>query len=129
MKVTGFSRRDLFKMSLMTAGSALALNGNGTSSGNPGGVVFGNTLTSSSGLVSPPMTPWVDPLPIPQVLQPLAGGLSPAFTTGAGPRLVGTLRAPTLQRVPGQEMVPDRREGSAVVFPQRSERARHDVLL
>jgi FtsP/CotA-like multicopper oxidase with cupredoxin domain len=26
------------------------------------------------------MTPWVDPLPIPQVLQPLAGGLSPAFT-------------------------------------------------
>jgi len=83
MKVTGFSRRELFRMSLMTAGGALALKGqsfNPASSSNPGGVVFGNTLTSSSGLMSPPMTPWVDPLPIPQVLQPLAGGLSPAFT-------------------------------------------------
>ena len=49
------------------------------SSGGGGLVVAGNSLVSSSGLVSPPMRPWIDPLPIVPVLQPLATGLNPPF--------------------------------------------------
>ena len=75
-----FNRRDLLKYSLITGGAALALKGdggsggggsNGGGGGNTGTVVPGSTLTSSSGLKSPPLSPWVDALPIPQVLQPV----------------------------------------------------------
>jgi FtsP/CotA-like multicopper oxidase with cupredoxin domain len=78
--MANFNRRDLLKYSLITGGAALALQGEDGGSGDSGGgggktgggsVVKGSTLTSSTGQTSPPMTPWVDELPIVQTLQPL----------------------------------------------------------
>jgi FtsP/CotA-like multicopper oxidase with cupredoxin domain len=63
------NRRDLFKYSLIAGGAALALQGDGGS--RTGSVVAGSTLTSSSGQTSPPLTPWVDQLPIVETLQPM----------------------------------------------------------
>jgi FtsP/CotA-like multicopper oxidase with cupredoxin domain len=64
-----FSRRDALKAGLVAAGAAFASRARGD-----GG---DNTLVSSSGLKSPSVTPWVEPLFIPPVLTPTA--LSPAF--------------------------------------------------
>src|SRR3978361_625361 len=64
-----FSRRDAFRYTLITGGAALAIRGD---EGNKGpNVVTGNRLTSSSGLTSPTLTPWVDELPVVQTLEPL----------------------------------------------------------
>ncbi len=70
--MSAFNRRDLLKYSLAAGGGALALRtGIAGSLGcdscsTSGGVVAGSVLTSSSGLSSPPMRQWIDPLPIAQ---------------------------------------------------------------
>jgi FtsP/CotA-like multicopper oxidase with cupredoxin domain len=69
-----FSRRELFKLGL-AGGTGLACSAFDHGSGC--GSSSGSTLVSSSGFLSPPVRPWVEPLVIPQVLQPTT--LYPAF--------------------------------------------------
>ena len=89
------NRRDLFRVGGVALGSSVITSafdkgsssggsdgGGGTSggsgsSGGSGGTVSGSTLTSSSGLISPPVRPWIEPLFRPAVLQPTL--LNPAF--------------------------------------------------
>ena len=73
------NRRDALRMGLMAGGAALSARAiKGFDGGTTGGsIVPGSTLVSSSGLVSPPVRPWIEPLFIPPVLQPTT--LSPAF--------------------------------------------------
>jgi FtsP/CotA-like multicopper oxidase with cupredoxin domain len=73
----GVTRRDLFKAGLAVSGAALVLNVARPDDGGSGSI-----LVSSSGLKSPPVTPWVEPLFIPPVLSPRGiteNALNPPF--------------------------------------------------
>ena len=76
----GFSRRELLKMGLVAGGAGLAAL-HGIPSLRP------NLAYADSGIpfVSPPNTPFVDPLPIPPIMQPVS--LNPAPTKGSNPLL------------------------------------------
>jgi FtsP/CotA-like multicopper oxidase with cupredoxin domain len=77
-----FSRRDALKASFGAAGG-LALASRALGDGGDGG---DNSLVSSSGLKSPPVTPWIEPLFIPPVLTPLTTPLNPTFRQSAHQR-------------------------------------------
>ena len=82
--MSSLNRRDLLKIGIATGGAALSLEAQtraDKSISAPGGgnVVNGSTLISSSGLTSPPLRPWIDPLPIVPVLQPTTTPLNPDF--------------------------------------------------
>src|SRR5712691_10676785 len=74
-----FSRRDALKAGIVAGGAALASRALGDGGGGD------NTLVSSSGLKSPPVTAWIEPLFRPPVLQPLTT-LNPAFQPSEPPR-------------------------------------------
>jgi FtsP/CotA-like multicopper oxidase with cupredoxin domain len=77
------NRRDLLRFGLAAGSAGLAAKAfdkgsSGTSgSGGSGSGGSGSTLVSSSGLISPPVRPWIEPLFIPGVAQPSV--LTPAF--------------------------------------------------
>src|SRR5438270_9590369 len=71
------SRRGLIRTSVAAGAAAIT-----STSALAAGDGSGSALVSSSGLKSPPVTPWVEELFIPTVLQPTgttADSLSPAF--------------------------------------------------
>src|SRR4051812_9167926 len=77
------NRRDLLRFGLAAGTTGLAArafdkcsSGGGDSSGSKSS---GSMLVSSSGLMSPPVRPWIEPLFIPAVLQPTV--LTPGFQT------------------------------------------------
>src|SRR5947209_11525715 len=67
-----FTRRDFGKLGVYSGVASLAANLPAS-----GGAASGSVLVSSSGLKSPPVRPWVEPLYIPPVVTPTT--LSPAF--------------------------------------------------
>jgi FtsP/CotA-like multicopper oxidase with cupredoxin domain len=76
------NRRDLLKIGLAAGGAGIAAQAFDKGSGSGGsdsgsGKSSGSTLQSSSGLFSPPVRPWIEPLVIPSVLQPTT--LNPVF--------------------------------------------------
>jgi FtsP/CotA-like multicopper oxidase with cupredoxin domain len=82
----GLSRRELMRMGLVAgAGGLAALHGCGGGGGSSGdaGSAQGTQTGSDPGPVSPPNTPFVQPLPIPPAMHPVT--LDPAPTKGRNP--------------------------------------------
>jgi FtsP/CotA-like multicopper oxidase with cupredoxin domain len=82
------SRREVFKTCLAAGGAALATRAFGDGGGS------GSSLVSSSGLRSPFVTPWIEPLYIPPVLGPVPLTVNPTnpniFTTASNQTFLDT---------------------------------------
>jgi FtsP/CotA-like multicopper oxidase with cupredoxin domain len=92
------SRRDVFKAGLVAAGAGLTSRAFGD-----GGDGSGSTLVSSSGLQSPFVTPWVEPLHRPAVLDSVA--------------LTEDLKDPSLWAAPGGITFQEDDEGHGLTAP------------